>query len=252
MTQKSLKHTLVIEMLEIKQIHSGYGNFQVLFGADIKIEKGEIVAMIGPNGAGKSTVLRTIFGFLKPIKGSITFQGKDITNLNPINILKEGISYVLQRHSIFPTMTVKENLEMGGFLINDEEEINRKIQALSEMFPFFKERYNQPTSKLSGGQRRMVEIARGLMLDPKLLMLDEPTLGLAPKIQKLIFNKIREINKEHGLSFLIVEQNARLALEHSHRAYVLENGKTIMEGSGTEILHDPKVVKAYLGGREKS
>ncbi|MCK4433180.1 MAG: ABC transporter ATP-binding protein [Methanomicrobia archaeon] len=239
-------------MLEIKQIHSGYGNFQVLFGVDIRIEKYEIVAMIGPNGAGKSTVLRTIFGFLKPLRGSVIFQGKDITNLKPINVLKEGISYVLQRHSIFPTMSIKENLEMGGFLIDDKEEINKKIQNLCEMFPFFKERYDQPTSKLSGGERRMVEIARGLMLDPKLLMLDEPTLGLAPKIQKVIFNKIHEINEEHELSFLIVEQNARLALEHSHRAYVLENGKTIMEGSGTEILHDPKVVKAYLGGREKS
>ncbi|MCK4247532.1 MAG: ABC transporter ATP-binding protein, partial [Methanomicrobia archaeon] len=211
-------------MLEIKQIHSGYGNFQVLFGVDIRIEKGEIVAMIGPNGAGKSTVLRTIFGFLKPLRGSVIFQGKDITNLKPINVLKEGISYVLQRHSIFPTMSIKENLEMGGFLIDDKEEINKKIQNLCEMFPFFKERYDQPTSKLSGGERRMVEIARGLMLDPKLLMLDEPTLGLAPKIQKVIFNKIHEINEEHELSFLIVEQNARLALEHSHRAYVLENG----------------------------
>jgi branched-chain amino acid transport system ATP-binding protein len=238
-------------MLETKDIHSGYGNFQVLFGADVKVEKGEIVAMIGPNGAGKSTVLRTIFGFLKPIKGSVWFQEKDITHYTPIDTLKEGISYVLQRHSIFPTMSVKENLEMGGFLMDDEEKLEEKMEEVNEMFPFFKERYNKPTSTLSGGQRRMVEIARGLILDPKLLMLDEPTLGLAPKIQKMIFNKIHEINKEYEISFLIVEQNARLALEHSDRAYVLENGKTILNGSGTEILHDPKVVKAYLGGKRR-
>jgi len=237
-------------MLEVKEIHSGYGDFQVLFGVNIKVEKGEIVSMIGPNGAGKSTVLRTIFGFLKPLKGTITFQGEDITNLDPVSTLKRGISYVLQRHSIFSTMTIKENLEMGGFLIDNEKEINEKIQMVSKMFPFFKERYNQPTSKLSGGQRRMVEIARSLMLEPKLLMLDEPTLGLAPKIQKLIFNKICEINKEHELSLLIVEQNARLALEHSDRAYVLENGKTIMEGSGVEILNNPRVIQAYLGGKK--
>ena len=237
-------------MLEVKEIHSGYGDFQVLFGVNIKVEKGEIVSMIGPNGAGKSTVLRTIFGFLKPLKGTITFQGEDITNLDPVSTLRRGISYVLQRHSIFSTMTIKENLEMGGFLIDNEKEINEKIQMVSKMFPFFKERYNQPTSKLSGGQRRMVEIARSLMLEPKLLMLDEPTLGLAPKIQKLIFNKICEINKEHELSLLIVEQNARLALEHSDRAYVLENGKTIMEGSGVEILNNPRVIQAYLGGKK--
>jgi len=252
MTRGSLKHILVINMLEVEQIESGYGDFQVLFGADIKVEKGEIVAMIGPNGAGKSTVLRTIFGFLKPMKGSVSFCGKDISNMSPVKTIKEGISYVLQRHSIFSTMSLKENLEMGGFLIDDEKEVERKIHDLCEMFPFFKEKFNEPASKLSGGQRRMLEIARGLMLDPKLLMLDEPTLGLSPKIQKLIFNTIHEINEARDLSLLIVEQNVRLALEHSDRAYVLENGKTIMEGSGIKILHDPKVVKAYLGGKDKS
>ncbi len=238
-------------MLEVENIHSGYGDFQVLFGADIEVKKGEVVAMIGPNGAGKSTVLRTIFGFLTPSKGSVKFRGEDITDLSPIETLERGISYVLQRHSIFPTMTVKENLEMGGYQIEDEEELREKIEEVSQMFPIFKEKFDNPTSTLSGGQRRMIEIARGMMVDPQLLMLDEPTLGLAPKVQTMIFEKIHEIREEYELSFLIVEQNARRALEESDRAYVLENGKTIKEGSGEEILHDPRVIKAYLGGKEE-
>jgi branched-chain amino acid transport system ATP-binding protein len=237
-------------LLEVKDIHASYGKFEVLKGVTLHVDEGEIVSMIGPNGAGKSTVFRTIFGFLQPLQGEVVFKGESIENMPTHEVIKKGISYVFQRDSVFPNMTVMENLEMGAYIRTDKEGIKRDIEESCKMFPILKERKNEMAKNLSGGQRQMVEMARGLLLHPDLLLLDEPTLGLAPKIQKLIFKKIVEIN-ESGVTIMIVEQNARLALEHSNRAYVLENGKTILNGSGTEILHDPKVVKAYLGGKRR-
>jgi len=235
-------------LLEIKDIHSSYGKFEILKGVTLNVDKREIVCMIGPNGAGKSTVFRTVFGFLKPLQGEVIFKGESIGGLPTHKIIRKGIAYVFQRDSVFPNMTVMENLEMGAYIRNDKEKIRKDIQDLSEMFPILRERKNEMAKNLSGGQRQMLEMARGLLLHPELFLLDEPTLGLAPTVQKIVFEKIREIN-EKGITIMIVEQNARQALRHSDRAYVLENGKTIMGGAGLDILNNPRVIQAYLGGK---
>jgi len=237
-------------LLEVKDIHASYGKFEVLKGVTLHVDEGEIVSMIGPNGAGKSTVFRTIFGFLKPLQGEVRYKGGSIGGLPTHEIIRKGISYVLQRDSVFPNMTVMENMDMGAFIRDDKEEIKKDIEELCNMFPIIKERRNEMAKTLSGGQRQMLEMARGLLTHPELFLLDEPTLGLAPRIQKMTFEKIKEIN-ETGVTIMIVEQNARLALEHSDRAYVLENGKTIMEGTGAEILENPRVIQAYLGGKKR-
>jgi len=236
-------------LLEVKDIHASYGKFEILKGVNLNVDEGEIVCIIGPNGAGKSTVFRTIFGFLKPLKGEVIFKGESIGDMPTHEIIKKGISYVFQRDSVFPNMTVMENMDMGAYIRDDKEEIQKDIEDLCKMFPIIKERKNEMAKNLSGGQRQMLEMARGLLLHPDLFLLDEPTAGLAPKVQKLTFKKIKEIN-EDGVTIIIVEQNARLALKHSDRAYVLENGKTIMEGSGVEILNNPRVIQAYLGGKK--
>jgi len=236
-------------LLEVKDIHASYGKFEILKGVNLNVDKGEIVCMIGPNGAGKSTVFRTIFGFLKPLKGEVIFKGESIGGMPTHQIIRKGISYVFQRNSVFPNMTVMENMDMGAYIRDDKEEIQKDIEDLCKTFPIIKERKNEMAKNLSGGQRQMLEMARGLLLHPNLFLLDEPTAGLAPKVQKLVFKEIKEIN-EDGTTIMIVEQNARLALKHSDRAYVLENGKTIMEGSGVEILNNPRVIQAYLGGKK--
>ena len=239
----------MILLLEVKDIHASYGKFEILKGVTLNVDEGEIVCMIGPNGAGKSTVFRTIFGFLKPLKGEVIFKGESIGNMPTHEIIKKGVSYIFQRDSVFPNMTVMENMKMGAYIRDDKEQIQKDIEVLCKMFPIIKERKNEMAKNLSGGQRQMLEMARGLLLHPDLFLLDEPTAGLAPKVQKLTFKKIKEIN-ENGITIMIVEQNARLALKHSDRAYVLENGKTIMEGSGVEILNNPRVIQAYLGGKK--
>jgi len=235
-------------LLEVKSIHASYGKFEILKGVTLHVDEGEIVCMIGPNGAGKSTVFRTLFGFLKPLKGEVIFKGERIGGLPTHKIIRKGISYIFQRDSVFQNMTVMENLEMGAYVRDDKEQVRKDIEDLCKMFPILKERSNEMAKNLSGGQRQMLEMARGLLLHPDLLLLDEPTLGLAPTIQKLVFEKIKEIN-EKGTTIMIVEQNARQALLHSDRGYVLENGKTIMEGSGVEVLHNPRVIETYLGGK---
>ena len=235
-------------LLEVKNIYASYGKFEILKGVTLHVDEGEIVCMIGPNGAGKSTVFRTLFGFLKPLKGEVIFKGERIGGLPTHKIIRKGISYIFQRDSVFQNMTVMENLEMGAYVRDDKEQVRKDIEDLCKMFPILKERSNEMAKNLSGGQRQMLEMARGLLLHPDLLLLDEPTLGLAPTIQKLVFEKIKEIN-EKGTTIMIVEQNARQALLHSDRGYVLENGKTIMEGSGVEVLHNPRVIETYLGGK---
>lgn len=232
--------------LEANNIYASYGKFDILKGVSIRVSEGQIVSVIGPNGAGKSTLLKAIFGILKPSKGTIIFNGQDITNLSPVDTLKAGISYVLQRHTIFPEMTVMENMEMGAYIRNDDK-IEEDIEELCKLFPIITERKNKKAKTLSGGERRMVEIARSLVLKPKLLLLDEPTLGLAPKLVDTVFGKINEIH-EMRISIIIVEQNAKRALEISDYAYVLELGRNRIEGAGEEILNDERVRKLYLGG----
>lgn len=231
-------------ILEIENLHAGYGETEILHGVWLRVEKGEIVTIIGPNGAGKSTLMKTILGLLKPTTGKIVFKGKDITGMAPNKIVEEGICYVPQSENVFTSLTVEENLEMGAFLRKDGYQ--DKLKQIYEIFPDLGEKRKVKAKKLSGGQRQMLAIGRALMLDPALLLLDEPSSGLAPKLIQVIFDKIVKINTT-GVSILIVEQNAKKALEISHRGYVLAMGKNKFEGRGEEILKNEEIGKLYLG-----
>jgi len=231
-------------LLKVEKIKAGYGETEILHSVSCEIKEGEIVTIIGPNGAGKSTLMKAILGLLKPTQGRIIFNGKDITGKNPNQIVREGICYVPQSDNIFPSLTVEENLEMGAFIRKDD--YKNKIEEIYEIFPDLKERRKTKAKKLSGGQRQMVAIGRALMLDPLLLLLDEPSAGLSPKLVQVIFEKIEKIN-EKGVSILMVEQNARKALSISHRGYVLVMGKNRFEGSGDAILNNEEIGKLYLG-----
>ncbi len=232
-------------MIQVKDLESGYGKLQVLRGINLDIEKGDLVAIIGPNGSGKSTTLKCIFGLLKTWKGTIKFNKNFITNKRPDQIVKLGISYVPQGRLVFQTMTVLENLQMGAYLVKDKSIINQRLEKVFERFPILKEKQNQLASFLSGGQQQMLSIGRALMLDPELILLDEPSLGLSPKLMTDIFKKIKEINKE-GTTVILVEQNARMALEICNKAYVLENGKIALHG-GKELANKKEVKELYIG-----
>jgi len=233
-------------ILEIKNLEAAYGKLEILHGVNMKVYPGEIVSIIGPNGAGKSTALKSVFGLLKQRKGEIIFDGKNIMKLRPEQIVREGITFVPQGRSVFPSLTVLENLKLGAYIRTDD--ITMDIEAVFRKFPRLKERQDQKAGLLSGGEQQMVSIGRALMVKPKLILLDEPSLGLSPKMKQLIFEKIVEINKADGVSVLVVEQNARLSLKLSDRAYVLELGRNKLEGKGTDLLHDEKVKHLYLGG----
>ncbi|MBE0478250.1 ABC transporter ATP-binding protein [Candidatus Aerophobetes bacterium] len=231
-------------VLNVENIIAGYGETEILHGVSCKVEKKEIVTIIGPNGAGKSTLMKAILGLLKPTQGKIFFSNKDITGKNPNQIVQEGICYVPQSDNVFPSLTVEENLEMGAFIRRDG--FREKINEVYQIFPDLKEKRKVKAKKLSGGQRQMVAMGRALMLDPALLLLDEPSAGLAPRLVQTIFNKIIQIN-EKEVSILMVEQNARRALEISHRGYVLAMGHNRFEGSGEDILSNEEIGKLYLG-----
>lgn len=231
-------------ILKVDNMRVGYGDTEILHGVNCKVEKGEIVSIIGPNGAGKSTLMKAILGLLKPKSGRIVFNNKDITGKNPNDIVKEGICYVPQSDNIFPSLTVEENLEMGAFISKDD--YKKRMEEIYQIFPDLKEKRKIKTKKLSGGQRQMVAIGRALMLDPKMLLLDEPSAGLAPKLVQMIFNKIIKINQT-GISILMVEQNARKALEISHRGYVFAMGHNRFEDSGEALLNNVEIGKLYLG-----
>jgi len=231
--------------LEISKLESWYGEVQILFDVDMEIKEGEMIALIGPNGAGKSTVLKNVFGLIEKNKGSITFEGKSITKLRPHEIVKQGISYVPQGRSIFPSLTVQENLELGAYIY--DKDLKKDLNYVYDKFPRLKERKSQNAGLLSGGEQQMVALGRGLMLSPKLMLLDEPSLGLSPQMKKVIFDKIIEINKT-GVTILMVEQNARMAMELCNRVYILELGKNKLEGTGKKLLKDKRVQKLYLGG----
>jgi branched-chain amino acid transport system ATP-binding protein/neutral amino acid transport system ATP-binding protein len=236
-----------MSLLKVEGVHSGYGEMEILHGVSIEVREGEIVSIIGPNGAGKSTLLKTIFGLLRPTKGQITFKEEGITGLPPNEIVRKGLCYVPQVDNIFPSLTVQENLEMGAFIEDDPRIISERMEGVYELFPLLKERRRQRVGKMSGGERQMVAIGRALMLDPKLLMLDEPSAALAPKLAEMIFAKIKEINGQ-GVSLLIVEQNAKESLKLAHRGYVLADGQNKLEGPGLKLLTDPEVGRLYLGG----
>ncbi len=234
-------------ILQIKDLAAGYGKFAVLEDVEIRIKPDEIVALIGPNGAGKSTVLKSVFGLTTVYKGKIIYRGKNITRLKTSELVRLGISYVPQGRQVFPSLTVRENLEMGAFITNDKVLVRKKMHEVFDRFPVLKEKINDYGFSLSGGQQQMLAMGRALMQDPQLLLLDEPSLGLSPNLMKDIFKKIIEINKE-GTGVLIVEQNAKQAMKIAHRTYVLEDGKVAFKG-GKNIVNNPKIKSIYLGGR---
>ncbi len=232
-------------LLVVEQTTAGYGEMNILHEVSIMLEAGEIVALIGPNGAGKSTLMKTIFGLLKPKIGKITFAETDCTGWEPDQIVRLGICYVPQTENVFQSLTVRENLEMGAFI--REDDYSKRIEEIFELFPDLRAFKDKKAGDLSGGQRQMVAMARALMLDPKLLLLDEPSAGLSPKLVQMIFEKIKEINAA-GVTILMVEQNAKQALALAHRGYVLATGRNQITGAGKELLHDPEVARLYLGG----
>ena len=232
-------------LLKVEGITGGYGGMEVLRDVSIEVGQGEIVSIIGPNGAGKSTVMKTVFGLLKPWKGSITFEGRPIAGLSPDRIVREGLCYVPQVENVFPSLTVEENLEMGAYLLKGS--LQQRKQRIFDMFPRLAERRRQRAGKMSGGERQMVAMGRALMLDPRLLLLDEPSAGLAPLMVDSIFETARTIN-DAGVAILMVEQNARKSLELADRGYVLATGTNQVEGSGQELLANPDIARLYLGG----
>jgi ABC-type branched-subunit amino acid transport system ATPase component len=237
-------------LLEVKDVTSGYTEeINILHGISMHVDDSEIIAIIGPNGSGKSTLLKTICGLLKPKSGKIVFNGEDITLFSPHVIFKKGLAYIAQWRSIFPQMTVLENLEMGGYILKNKRVLRERIKEIFTRFPVLEEKKNVIANLLSGGEQRMLELARAMIIEPKCLLIDEPTIGLAPKFIEEIFQRIVEINEKSGIAVVIVEQNVRKALSVAHRGYVLDMGQIIFEGESKKILTDPKLEKLYLGAK---
>lgn len=236
-----------MSMLEIKDLHVSYGAIQALRGIDLAVEEGEIVTLIGSNGAGKTSTMNTIAGLVKATEGSISFQGKELTHLKPREIVTAGLSLSPEGRQVFPQMSVYENLELGAYTC-DKATKEAGIKQAYALFPKLEERKTQHAGTLSGGEQQMLAVARALMSKPKLLMLDEPSLGLAPLIVRDIFNLVKHVNQTLGTTVLLVEQNAKMALEISHRGYVLEMGKIALTDTAANLLVSDKVREAYLGG----
>jgi branched-chain amino acid transport system ATP-binding protein len=235
-------------MLAVKDLFAGYGAITVLKGVHLDVHPGEIVALIGGNGAGKSTLLRTISGVIKPMRGSVEFVGEPIQRLREDKIVQRGIVQVQEGRGVLSRMTVRENLELGAFTRGDHDGIREDFSRVFEKFPILHQRQHQLGGTLSGGEQQMLAIGRALMARPKLLLMDEPSLGLAPFLVREIFRIIMDL-KQEGRTILLVEQNARKALQCADRAYVMETGRIVLEGRGEELLHSREVQQAYLGGR---
>ena len=235
-------------MLEIKNLVVQYGAIAALHGISLSVPDGKIVTLIGANGAGKTTTLKSVSGLIKPVSGEILYSGENIAGLAPHRIVARGVSQSPEGRMIFANLTVHENLQLGAYLQKNRETVRRELERVFVLFPRLKEREKQVAGTLSGGEQQMLAIGRALMSRPRLLLLDEPSLGLAPLLVKTIFEKIVEINRETGLTILLVEQNANLALEISHFGYVLETGKVVLQGPCAELRQNPKVKSAYLGG----
>lgn len=234
-------------LLEVSGIEVRYGGIHALRGVSLKVNQGEVVALIGANGAGKTTTLKAVSGMLKPAAGSVSLDGKAVTGLKAHEFVGRGMAHAPEGRGIFLNLTVAENLELGAYLRHDKDGIRADEEKYLALFPRLKERWTQVSGTLSGGEQQMLAVARALMSRPRLLLLDEPSLGLAPLVIETIFSVITAVNKE-GVSVLLVEQNAHKALMIAHRGYVLETGKVVMEGTGKELLSSPEVQKAYLGG----
>lgn len=233
-------------MLKLSCVNAGYGKLGVLWDVSLNVKKGEFVALVGPNGVGKTTILRTIAGLIKPTKGEIYFMDQRIEGKAVQNITKLGISFVTDDGCLFSGMTVYENLFLGAYIINDKETVKRLLQEVLELFPRLAERKNQTVGTLSGGERKMVAIARGLMSDPKLILVDEPSLGLAPKLVLAVFESLKELTKR-GVTVLLVEQNVNTTLKIVDRGFVIEQGQIVLEGSSKDLRENEHIKKSYLG-----
>jgi branched-chain amino acid transport system ATP-binding protein len=237
-------------MLKVENLVVSYGGIEALKGISLEVPEGEIVTIIGANGAGKSTLLRSIIGLVKTESGSIKYDEKELTNLRSQDIVAQGISLVPEGRRVFPNLSVLENLRIGAYMRKDTEGIRNDIEAIYEKFPRLKERNWQMAGTLSGGEQQMLAVGRAMMSRPKLLLMDEPSLGLAPLIIKNIFEIIKQLNKE-GITVLLIEQNANMALKVAHLAYVLETGKITLKGTGRELLENPQIAAAYLGKKKQ-
>jgi branched-chain amino acid transport system ATP-binding protein len=232
--------------LQLEGVRAGYGGGDILQGVDLTVEEGSLTCIVGPNGAGKSTVLRVISGLLRPSAGTVRFRGESLAGRSPRAILARGIVQVPQERSLFSTMSVWENVRLGAFTVHDRRLVERRMATVCEMFPLVSERRQEPAASLSGGQQKLVEFARALMLDPALLILDEPSMGLDPKTRTLVFNTVRDMNKA-GRTLLLVEQNARSGLGIASHGVVMETGRVRLEGPGSEVLSNPEIGRLYLG-----
>ncbi|HID04368.1 MAG TPA: ABC transporter ATP-binding protein [Candidatus Caldiarchaeum subterraneum] len=235
-------------ILSLRNVCSGYGKLQVLWDVSLEAEKGDIIALVGANGAGKTTTLRTIIGLVKPWSGDITLNGERINRLPTHEIIKKGLALVPEGRELFPKMSVYENLLMGARMLRDKKKIEDTMEWVYGLFPILKERRKQAAYTLSGGEQQMLAIGRALMSKPSLLMIDELSTGLAPLIVAKIFDILKRLNREENLTLLLVEQNVKLALEASYKAYILERGRVTISGESNEILKNPEIVKAYIGG----
>ncbi|MFQ5711239.1 MAG: ABC transporter ATP-binding protein [Candidatus Geothermarchaeales archaeon] len=236
-----------MSLLSVNDIVTGYGKLQVLYGVSLEAKRGEITCIIGPNGAGKSTLLKAIFGILKPWRGKVVFDGHDVTGEKPEHVLKRGLAYILQGRGTFPYMSVLENLIMGAYTIESQREIRERIEVIFRIFPVLKEKKDQLAYTLSGGQQRMLELGRVLVLQPRLLLIDEPSIGLSPKLMNQVYEKILAMRDEEGISLVVVEQNVRKALEIADFIYVLNLGRNAFAGKSQEILASDELVNLYLG-----
>ncbi len=234
-------------MLEVKDITVAYGEATALRGVSLAVKQGEMVTLLGSNGAGKSTLLKTISGLLRPRQGSITFLGRRIDRMPSHKIVEMGIVHAPEGREVFPSLSVADNLRMGAFTRRDDKAVARDLEFVFDLFPRLTERRQQPAGTLSGGEAQMLSIARALLADPKLLMLDEPSLGLAPVIREDIFRVVQQIYQERQVTILLVEQNAKWALGVASRAYIMENGRIVMQGPGSDLARDEHVQRAYLG-----
>jgi ABC-type branched-subunit amino acid transport system ATPase component len=238
---------MTVALLRAENLTAGYGKMPILHEVTLEVRQGEIVTVIGPNGAGKSTAFKTIVGFLHPTSGRVAFDGQDITRLRPDQVLHRGLAYVPQGRIVFPQMTVLENLEMGAYIERDAGRIRAALDRVYALFPVLAERRRQRAGTMSGGEQQMVAIARALMTTPRLVLLDEPSLGLSPRFVSIIFERLTEM-KRAGYTLMVVEQNAARALAVADRGYVLELGRNRFEGAGADLLADPEVKRLYLGG----
>ncbi|MCM8746466.1 ABC transporter ATP-binding protein [Thermomicrobium sp. CFH 73360] len=235
-----------MSLLELQRVHVHYGLIQALKGISLTVERGEIVTLLGANGAGKTSTLRAISGLVRPSAGRILLEGTDLTHRKPHEIVELGVGHVPEGRRIFPRLSVEDNLRLGAFTVHDRTEIARRQEYVFTLFPRLAERRKQPGGTLSGGEQQMLAIGRALMMQPRILLLDEPSMGLAPVLVESIFEVIQRLNRD-GTTILLVEQNARMALEIAHRGYVLETGEIVLAGSAAELARDPRVQAAYLG-----